>query len=31
MEVGKMVGTDQLKQFLGLHKQFADVIRNTPG
>ena len=31
MKVGKMVGTEQLRQLHDLHKDFADVIRNTPG
>ena len=31
MKVGKMVGTEQLRQLHDLHEDFADVIRNTPG
>eukprot|EP00731_Ephydatia_muelleri_P017890 Em0010g988a len=31
MKVGKMVGTEQLRQLRGLHKDFTDVIKNTPG
>ena len=30
-KVRKMVGAEQLRRLHVLHKDFADVIRNTPG